>query len=344
MTVDLFLNLKVMKKQSIRTIALTFLLAAYLVYPGTLFGQDEGSGKYRIKISKEENGKRTDLDTTFRSHEEMKAFLEEHDVNIHTSGDGGDSEVFILHSMDGGDISEDLRAELEKAERDMRKAKKELKKARKELSEEDLEELIKEIEKIKVEVETETDDEGKERTKIIIGGTNDANGDVMIWNHGENSLSDEMHRHIIELEEAGDEGAVQKVIIIRTDDDKEEKIIQKKRVNLKEIRENDQPANSISEDPDKIAPEPESYRIADDHLKIFPNPSAGMLNISYEPVNNEPVSVRIIDSRGRKVAEETLDSGSLINRSYDLQSNSKGTYLVQVRQGSYWRHEKIVLK
>jgi hypothetical protein len=337
-----------MNKQTITTTTFTLLLAAYLFYPGGLFAQSEEKGRYRIMISKDENGQRTEIDTSFGSHDDMKTFLKEQDLemDIHTSGNIKSSQVFVL-SEEGEIIDHDeLKAEFEQAEKEIRKARKELKRSGKELSDKELEDILKALKETRLELDKEVGENGKKRTEVLIDGSGDEKGNLMIWH--DNHQSENEQRHVIEITDQEGSGNIEKVIIIRTDDHEGNKVIQKKRLNNNDVAEAEpQSGNSGDDGPKPSAgtvAEPESYRIADGQLKAYPNPSAGMLNIRYMPVNDEVVSIRVLDGRGRLVVEDTFSPKGTINKAYDLENNSKGTYLLQVRQGRYWRHEKIILK
>jgi plastocyanin len=61
---------------------------------------------------------------------------------------------------------------------------------------------------------------------------------------------------------------------------------------------------------------------------VYPNPSAnGMFNVSFAQNENAPKRVYIVDTKGKKIVDETFDSAAL-SRTFNLQSAAPGVYFL----------------
>ena len=107
---------------------------------------------------------------------------------------------------------------------------------------------------------------------------------------------------------------------------------------------------TVSENQSQTEPAITEKKTEDFHLdlndfKIYPNPADNQLNVSFSIDTPGPVEIKILDGIGRVVVEDsfTTDSG-YVNREYNIEGKAKGTYLLQIRQGDKWKHEKIILK
>ena len=73
-------------------------------------------------------------------------------------------------------------------------------------------------------------------------------------------------------------------------------------------------------------------------LKIFPNPSTGILNVTN--MTNNSLNYKIISILGKTVREGTL---STVDNEIDLSSINNGIYIVKLNQGTVSTYKKIIL-
>ena len=68
-----------------------------------------------------------------------------------------------------------------------------------------------------------------------------------------------------------------------------------------------------------------------EYFKISPNPTSGELNINYKISSSKNINISIFDINGRAVLlNKKVESGSKVN----IESISKGNYIIQVKDGS----------
>ncbi len=86
----------------------------------------------------------------------------------------------------------------------------------------------------------------------------------------------------------------------------------------------------------------ESLRI---NLKQYPNPTAGKFTVSFDTPEKGTLNVRIADSVGKLVFNETLDNFSgQYQKELDLSDNAKGVYFLQIVQNGKTLNKKIILE
>src|SRR5690606_24204492 len=80
----------------------------------------------------------------------------------------------------------------------------------------------------------------------------------------------------------------------------------------------------------------EEESVAHNVLKMFPNPTNGLVSLSFNAISGESASLHILDLNGRSVKSEEL--GRLGNGEYthifDAGSLSSGVYIVNVTSNS----------
>jgi len=77
-------------------------------------------------------------------------------------------------------------------------------------------------------------------------------------------------------------------------------------------------------------------------INIFPNPSAGIFNLTFDVNSNEDVSIVVIDALGRTISTESFSNGSgTITRQLDLKSQARGLYFVHITAGENTVVKKI---
>ncbi|QNL20467.1 PKD domain-containing protein [Hyphobacterium sp. CCMP332] len=80
-------------------------------------------------------------------------------------------------------------------------------------------------------------------------------------------------------------------------------------------------------------------------LKLYPNPSNGIVSIEFENQYSSAAVLLITDVFGRKVYEEELSQSSgLVKKSIDMQNLSKGIYFIDIRVGDKNSIRRIILE
>lgn len=80
-------------------------------------------------------------------------------------------------------------------------------------------------------------------------------------------------------------------------------------------------------------------------LKLFPNPSRGLFQLSFELPKEADTVIRIYNAQGRKIYEYELGSFSgEFKDEVDISQNGAGAYFLEIRQGNQSISRKILLK
>jgi photosystem II stability/assembly factor-like uncharacterized protein len=81
-------------------------------------------------------------------------------------------------------------------------------------------------------------------------------------------------------------------------------------------------------------------------FRMYPNPSAGIVNISYELQRPSYVSIKLMDLSGRLIynADPGIRRAGKNTEVLQLQMYSAGTYLITVKAGEHLKTQKIILK
>lgn len=88
-----------------------------------------------------------------------------------------------------------------------------------------------------------------------------------------------------------------------------------------------------------------SYALDAKNLSFSPNPNEGKFNLSFSVPSNGKLEVAILNLSGQKVFDDVIENFTgEYNREIDISNHSKGTYLLQIRQGDQWLHKKFVVK
>ena len=82
---------------------------------------------------------------------------------------------------------------------------------------------------------------------------------------------------------------------------------------------------------------------ANDFVKIYPNPTSGIINLEIENLNNNSISVEIFDILGNKVYYKNFENYINFVESIDLSSQSKGIYLVKININGTEKINKLIL-
>ena len=78
-------------------------------------------------------------------------------------------------------------------------------------------------------------------------------------------------------------------------------------------------------------------------LKVSPNPTSGLLNISVDLPENENIEISVFNTMGQKVTDVVSGSVTRGNYSVDLSRNSDGIYTVRMQIGDKIINRKVVL-
>ena len=81
------------------------------------------------------------------------------------------------------------------------------------------------------------------------------------------------------------------------------------------------------------------------NLEVFPNPTTGFINISFESNLGEESSIRIYDLLGHVIDERQFDSSlNQVITQFDLSGNKTGMYIIERRVGIDVEIQKVILK
>jgi hypothetical protein len=310
--------------------------------------------KYKIYMNLNKNGKEVIIDTTFATRVEMEAYMESNGFaqpefpelpelpelpNLET----------INIEIEDAQLSAEEKAQMEKemkiANEEMRIANKEMRKAQMEMkiSNEEMKKIEKDLKQMKIEIEHE----GGSGDKIIIRNLND---------DSKNS-EDQKKLMFINVEDEGNASSEIRVIRMNCDslskDGKQVTILRKMPANKEAdeapkkvyIRENRVPENTDAELNKIVAKGPASYELKVTDFKLFPNPTAGKINISFRTDSTGTIEIKLLDGSGKVILEDQVENhDGFFNKEYNMEGKSRGTYLLQINSGNKWRHEKVVLK
>lgn len=339
-----------------------FVLMAVLALTVSAGAFAQNKKKYSIYLDMNKNGKQITIDTSFVSREEMEAFMKSNGFEVPAAPPvppvppvpgvpavpppptpGSDDMKEIIIEIDDADFSMMERSQMEK---EMKNAEKEMRKARSEMkvSKKEMEQLKEEMKNLQIEIERS----GENGNKVIIRELNDEQSS------GEGERK--MMLINIEDEDIGD-GQV-RVIRMNCDSlqkgEKEFTFIRK--VKEPGAKQNDMVLEETFDEPavveavnseEKASPasEPADYQLKVSDFKLYPNPTAGKLNISFRSETSGKTQIRLLDGSGKVVIEDEVDVQSgFFSKEYSIEGKSRGTYLLQIKQGDKWRHEKVVLK
>ena len=86
--------------------------------------------------------------------------------------------------------------------------------------------------------------------------------------------------------------------------------------------------------------------LANEHLKVFPNPTSDFLNIRLDNVQSEKVNLTIRDVKGREIHNQSFDvqSGQVLNESFSIGKYPKGLYIITLNDGDYLSSKQVVLQ
>jgi hypothetical protein len=93
-----------------------------------------------------------------------------------------------------------------------------------------------------------------------------------------------------------------------------------------------------SEDLINLSIHPSLVKIKD--VKVYPNPTSGLVNIAFESLDNEPALVALLNAQGQVIQSRIIDPIENTVHQYDVSNLSPGLYCIRVGEHS----QKIVIK
>ena len=82
-------------------------------------------------------------------------------------------------------------------------------------------------------------------------------------------------------------------------------------------------------------------------VKVFPNPSDGRFQLSFEYSGKEKLSAKVYDITGKQVKDITDDlviSETSVTANVDLESPSSGIYFIRISWGKTLLTKKLIVK
>lgn len=90
-----------------------------------------------------------------------------------------------------------------------------------------------------------------------------------------------------------------------------------------------------------------AVELAQTEVKVFPNPSDGRFQLSFEYSGKEKLSAKVYDITGKQVKDITDDlviSENSVSASVDLESPGSGIYFIRISWGKTLLTKKIIVK
>lgn len=82
-----------------------------------------------------------------------------------------------------------------------------------------------------------------------------------------------------------------------------------------------------------------------ENLSYYPNPSNGRFNISFTLLEEQPASVRVLNSVGKEIyLEKIANPKTLFEKQIDISNYGKGTYYLQVEQGGKTLTKRLLVQ
>ncbi|MBL4604696.1 MAG: T9SS type A sorting domain-containing protein, partial [Flavobacteriaceae bacterium] len=80
-------------------------------------------------------------------------------------------------------------------------------------------------------------------------------------------------------------------------------------------------------------------------FKLYPNPSSGIVNLQFQVISNDHVSIKLYDLAGRTVSVKNYKNvSSLFNEEIEFANIASGLYLMKVLNGGKYSTHKIVIE
>ena len=80
------------------------------------------------------------------------------------------------------------------------------------------------------------------------------------------------------------------------------------------------------------------------NFNLYPNPTKGIIMVSFDLQSSDDVNIELFDIRGRKIIKSTFQaSGTKFSKSLNYQSVAKGLYILKIENGQNRISKKIVI-
>jgi len=81
------------------------------------------------------------------------------------------------------------------------------------------------------------------------------------------------------------------------------------------------------------------------NLKVYPNPTSSLLNISFDDANGNDLRISLTDALGREIMLDDLQKiKGAFNKNYDLTTFAKGIYIVKIMKQAKQQSLQIILQ
>lgn len=314
-------------------------------------------GKMHIKVEIEKDGKTTKIDTTINPEQlsSLNDYLKDVDVQIGDMDDLPKVQAFAF-GLDGENLKDQVKAlveQLKDKEINLDEFEKQMKDADEQMknlhylykynyntdgdSDKELLELEKGLDSLdNMNFNFNFNNDGKDKTIIISGDDIKINGDkngkgnkeIIIKKKSTPDGKDQKHKE------------TKKVTIIM----KSSAVPEKKETGLA-IEPQKNEVQSEQDDANRVRVVDKKDNSWLDELVCYPNPSSGEFTVSFKLSNPEAAELKIMDFAGREVfAENIPENTERVEKQIKLPSTSSADYLLILRQGNNWYHEKISVK
>jgi Secretion system C-terminal sorting domain len=313
-----------------------------LVSAASFAQKNDDEKNIRIKIQINDDGKNVNIDTTFTDEATMQKWMKENDF---------DAPVPPPPSTPP-DPPQPPDAPKNKQHEEMRikvYSDKEVENLKEEIAdlEKNLKEELKSLNDIKIDVDVFKDEEGREIVIKKFGGEKDS-----FFYSFKIPDCEQLKK---EMQELGDE--MKSFTFSFDSDDKSDKKIKRsskviiiedgKKKNQKKEKESkgdkkETPAKEEKQQPTKGQT---AFELTPENFNLSPNPGKGLYNLNFDLASTEPVAVKMLDFAGREVFSDVAENftGHYENQ-IDITGKSRGTYLLQIKQGESWMHKKVMLQ
>lgn len=321
----------------------------FVVVTSAAFAQKKTSKEiYRIKISKEENGKTLNIDTTFTDAASFNKFIRENDIAEPPAPPAPpptpplpplppSSSLPPIPPLPPLPPNGNLKApeapplppEIDMDAFFSAKDKQELEKA--------MEQIKEEMKNFRFELYSD-DENGKHSEFLKEFKFN--NDSLFVFHFNSDALKEQlkcldsldMNFNFNFSTDDGDKKNIKKSVIIIRDKQDATKKEKKKEDKAKKKAESERKADG------------DSYKLELENLNISPNPSTGRFKLSFSNESKSTISIFVYDSNGSEVYNEKLNdfAGTYIGE-LNLESKSKGSYVLKIKQDNRWLSKQIVI-
>ncbi|MEA3463423.1 MAG: T9SS type A sorting domain-containing protein [Bacteroidota bacterium] len=89
------------------------------------------------------------------------------------------------------------------------------------------------------------------------------------------------------------------------------------------------------------------FELAESEVKVFPNPSDGRFQLTFEYKGEEKITAKVFDITGKlvkNITEDLVISENSVTSNVDLESPSSGIYFIRIEWGKTLLTKKIIVK